>query len=383
MIRLRSFVFGPAIALVSLACDAQPSPSGASASAPASSALAPSAQATSAQATSAPSPAASASAASSPVLPPVELPAGEPALVEALGALSSCDGLKITETCAALEAWEKRIEAVDAVDDETPAGKAERARHATSCLASLRHASPAAREAAADCVEDYQAQLGDRKLAARALLAQIPVEASSGARSRQIAALERLDPTEHGLVPEVIALARQLVGKREARSELEGLVEATRSPNFRLELRPTPEAVAFAVELVRRREADGKAIDVLTEAKELSSEACEALLELASTKRGEWSDAVQALLWEAKRCEAQRERVVELLLEVARAPRSPKEGHGLVAVASQLATIAEDGGLSAEQKARLGAAAEAALKEAPKQDEREQLEQLRKALKGR
>lgn len=377
MSRTHRYALGAGLAFASLACDGQPTPTSASASAPAASTLAPSAQAASAS-----NLVASASAAVLPVLPLVELPAGEAELVGAIGALSSCDGLKTTETCASLEAWEKRIEAVDAIDDETPRGKAERARHAASCLASLRHASPAVREAAAECSSDYQAELADRKLAARALLAQIPLEPSASARSRQISALERLDPTEHGLVSEVIALARPLLGKHEARGELEGLVEATRSPNFRLELSPTPEALSFAVELVRRREAESKAIDVLTEAKELSNEACEALLELASTKRGEWSDAVQALLWDAKRCDAQRERVVQLVLDVAKQPRGPKEGHAFVAVVSQLARSAADAGLSAEQKARLGAAAEAALPTAATQQEREQLEQLRDASKG-
>lgn len=368
-----SFALGVFVALVSVGCGDQAATGASASSAPASSGAVATASAASSSL-----PVASASAAVLPVLPLVELPAGEPAIVEALTALASCEGLKFSETCAAQEAWNKRIEAVDAIDEETATGRAERKRYAASCLASLRHASSIVREAAADCVDDYRAELADRKLAARALLAQIPVESSASARSEQISALERLDPTEHGLVPEVIALARPLVGRRAARRDLEGLVEATRSPNFRLE--PAPEAIAFAVELVRRREAVSEAVDVLAEAKELSNEACETLLEVAASKRGEWSDAVGPLLSGAKRCAAQRERTVQLLVEVAKEPRGPKESHAFDAVVWAVTSVVEDAALSDEQKARLRAAAEAAIPNAIGPSERENLEKLRDAL---
>jgi hypothetical protein len=377
MSRKHSFALGVVVASVSLGCGDQ-----AASGAPASSAPASSGAVASASAASSSLPVATTSAAVLPVLPLVELPAGEPAIVEALTALASCEGLKFGEDCAAQEAWNKRIEAVNAIDDETESGKAERKRYAASCLASLRHASAIVREAAADCVEDYRAELADRKLAARALLAQIPLESSASARSEQISALERLDPTEHGLVPEVVALARPLIGKAEARRDLERLVNATRSPNFRLELQPAPEAISFAIELVRRREAVSEAIDVLTEAKELPNEACELLLDVASTRRGEWADASYALLGEAKRCEAQRERVVQLLVEVAKQPRGPKASHAFDAVVWKIASVVDEAGLSDEQKARLRAAAEAAIPSAIGESERESLEKLRDALKG-
>jgi hypothetical protein len=366
MRRLHAYLSIAALSLCSIACESRPSSGGTASSSAASSASA----------------VASAAEDTSPMWSPVELPAGDPAIVERLAALANCERVARARDCVELRAWKLHIAAVDTTDGDTPSGKAERARQATSCLASLGHASAIVREAAAECVSDYQAELADRKLATRAVLAQLRSDTSEAPRRPLLRALSALDPTEHGLAREVVALAKPLLGKRAARRYLEGLVDALSTSNFRLRLPRAPDAIAFALELVRRREAEREAITVLAEVDAPSNEVCAALLELAETKRGAWSDAIVALLSDSERCEAQRERAVQVLLDIAKQPRGPTKDHAFSAVANRLASAVDEAVLSADQKARLRAAAESALPSAIEPRERESLEELRDALKG-
>jgi len=266
-----------------------------------------------------------------------------------LTAVATCDGKRITDECAPRNAWKAHLEKVDAEDADTEAGKADRRRHAVTCLAQIAHASPGVREAAAACLADVAAHAPDRREAARALIARYAVDRSHDVRVEQLRALQKLDPTEQGLTADVLALARPLVGSGLGRAELRELVRALEPDD----LPPTPEAVAFATELVRHPEVATDAVRVLGSAPTLPPETCASLLALAETKRGAWADAVEVIGKKEARCKESRARAVQIVVEVARRPAGPSKKLGLGEASAPLASMVRGDGIGAEDKTRL------------------------------
>src|SRR5690606_6560619 len=115
------------------------------------------------------------------------------------------------------------------------------------------------------------------------------------------------------------------------------------------------------IELSKRREAAVEAIDVLAAVKAPSSEVCEALLDLASTRRGAWADALRALGGHGARCSAQHERAVQVTVGFIERGSGPTRARGLAEVADEIRRFVRDAELSPELRSTLRVAVEAAV----------------------
>ena len=302
--------------------------------------------------------------------------AADTEVVATIAALAACDGKGIAATCAPRDVWTKSFRAVRDADAVTDAGAVDHRRYAMGCLAASTHESYSVREVAAECVGALAAHLADRKVATRAMLRQYSVDRSGDARTAELGALSQLDPTEHGLAADVVALARPLVGRSMAKRDLRALVAALSPRSYGADIPPAPEAMAFAVDLIKRREAVGEAVRVLEQSKTPDAAACAALLDLAETKRGGWAEAIEAIGLRPGRCVEQRARAIQIVVEVAKRPSGPSQKLGLGEAKASLRSYVRSGEPSAAERALL----RDAVKAATAIEGREALEDLREAI---
>jgi len=298
------------------------------------------------------------------------------ALAPLLESLATCDGKRLTEDCAARDAWKKHVAARDAESADTEAGKADRRRHAVTCLERLAHASASVREAAALCLAGVASHAPDRKEAARAVIARYRVDRSVDARHGLLEALRELNPTEHGLASDVLALARPAVGNTLARGELGDLLRALEPTVYGPGSPLPPEAIAFATELVRRGEVVRDAVRLFERAPTLPPETCAALLAIAETKRGAWAEAVEVIGKKEVRCKESRERAMQIVVEVATRPAGPSRKLWLGEASPSLVSMIRGDGLAVAERTRW----REAVKAAEAVDGRAALEPLRDAL---
>lgn len=324
-----------------------------------------------------------------PAAPTLEIPSGDAKLTPALEALASCDGDARGGPfghCDAREAWQAHMKSLRSRERDLgelmprPRGRNapidERLRTSASCVASLRHTSPTVRRAAYDCLAELSDGGLDPALALRVLLERLAREPDPAMRRSAAKALRAVDPQTHGVVPEVLGLARTLVGRPDREDDLGLLVEALIPRTRRVKRPPAREAVDFALELAKRREAVPAVSELLGREVDRAAEACEALVELAERKRGSWAKAVVALGEQGDRCRAQHPRVVRVLVEVAQGKTGPGLDRHFAMAAYDIERFVRSSGLDPKLRAELHRAASVVGTEGLSSSQRERLKAL-------
>lgn len=321
--------------------------------------------------------------------PTLEIPSGDAKLTPALEALASCDGDASggpLARCEARDAWQAHMKALRARERDLsalvpkPRGRNapidERLRTSASCVASLRHTSPTVRRAAYDCLADLSDGGLDPALALRVLLERFAQESDPSMRRSAAKALRAVDPSAHGVVPEVLGLARTLVGRPDREDDLGLLVEALIPRARRAGRPPAREAVDFALELAKRREAVPAASELLGREVDRADDACEALVELAERKRGSWTKAVVAIGEQGDRCRAEHPRVVRVLVEVAQGKTGPGLDRHFASAAYDVERFVRSSRLDPKLRAELHRAASMVGTEGLSSSQRERLKAL-------
>lgn len=321
--------------------------------------------------------------------PSLEIPSGDEKLTPALEALASCDGDTKTgplAACDARDAWQAHMKSLRSRERDLselvpkPRGRNapidDRLRTSASCVASLRHTSPSVRRAAYDCLADLSDGGLDPALALRVLLERFARESDPAMRRSAAKAMRALDPSTHGVVPELLTLARTLVGRPDREADLGLLVEAMSPRTRRTKRPPAQEAVDFALELSERREALPAVSELLGREVERASEACEALVTLAESKRGSWTKAIVAVGEQGDRCVAQHPRVVRVLVEVAQGKTGPGLDRHFATAAYDVERFVRASRLDPKLRAELLRAASAVGTEGLSSSQRERLKAL-------
>jgi hypothetical protein len=300
----------------------------------------------------------------------------DPAIASELKKVAGCkreEGFRERD-CAAHEAWTTYA---DKFIEEDDLQLTKQKKLAGTCVTSLDDKDDSIREAAHDCVSSYRDGVADPKSVLVATLDRLVKEASPGVKSSMFDVLGGLDLTKHGLAPKIVELARPMVGKDSSRGDLASLVGAL-VPSGKNE--PAPEAVAFAIELLEKGEAQGRAVDVLAKTKAKSKEACEALTKLVETKKHPWGDGLRGMQGIDGHCKEQAGRIADVI--VAKAGEADGYDKGFVGgYVIYFQWLADKKIFDDAQKAKLRAAIEPLIKTAKQDHQKESYQKVLDALK--
>lgn len=301
---------------------------------------------------------------------------GDPAIVAELKKLSACkreDGFRERD-CEAGAAWESYVEKFLEEDDMQ---LTKQKKLVAACVEGTTDKDDTVREAAYECLSNYDDALADAKSVLAAAIEQVAKETSPGVQMSMFGAIRQLDPTKHGLATKLIELGKPMVDQKSGTGNLSRIV-GTLVP--RSDGEPAPESIAFALELLEKGKVQGDAVDVLARTKAKTKEACEAFAKLLETKKSPWGRGFDGMSRIDGNCKEQAGRVVEVV--VAKSAEGEGYDKGFIgADVVYFQRLVDRKIFDDAQKAKLRTAIEGALKNATKDHQKADYEKLIAALK--
>lgn len=275
-------------------------------------------------------------------------------VADALKKVAACpmDGAQVKSDCAAIDAVRDVISDYANEDDLNLTKKK---KLVASCSSLWGDANAAVRTAALDCVQGNTDGLTDPKAVVAELSKRVETETNTSAQGAMFQLLDELDPTKLGATSEVIALAKKLTDRSDAWPLGELLRALTpKTPGAE----PTDEAYALALDLITVKErAQDLAIPLIARKKSKAQEVCPALGNVVASNPNLWMTATTGIITLGG-CAQENDKVIARV-----AATTAKKDFALgLAHLDTIQRFVTTATLSPEQKTRLRAALEAAVK---------------------